>query len=572
MRSVGHSVGGAGAPERTLQGRDVARSRGVASAVLGVAALAAGTFLVVVFAHVVMMDVGPAWGNQLALVLRAMGTTVAITAGVLKLASYVGKREPAYLIVGATFVGVGLIEGGRLVALLLASVNDTMGPLLVVSRGGWAAAAALPILLLLGMILIPADPAKRRTWSVNAFLATVLGVTALGVVGPWLDLLPGRIDPTAVVTRPSIALAVAAYLLVFVALWRRADLSDTLDGRWLVFALYLAFLDHVLVAPFWVGFGTGIGTVDALLELLTYVIAGTGVLVSTTVLAREQEAAVARFRGEARERARIEAELARHAARLTHANEELAQYAYLASHDLQEPLRMVTNYLQLIERRYSDALDDDGREFMEYAVDGARRMKRLTNDLLMYSRVGDDEAEGARGDAGEAFDVALQNLAVLVEETGAEVTRGPLPEVPIDDVRLTQLFQNLVGNAIKFRREGVPPRVRAEATREEASWRFTLTDNGIGIDPKHADRVFGVFQRLHGREAFPGSGIGLAMCRKIVERHGGRIGFESAPGEGATFVWTVPLQAPTAAERDDDADPELRNRVSSLVERARELI
>lgn len=233
---------------------------------------------------------------------------------------------------------------------------------------------------------------------------------------------------------------------------------------------------------------------------------------------------------------------------------------------------MVTNYLQLIERRYADVIDEDGREFIGFAVDGARRMKRLTNDLLSYSRLDDEAPEDVRTNAGEAVDEALRNLEVRLEETGAVVTRDPLPVVAVDEVRLVQLFQNLIGNAVKFRREGVTPRVHVGVERHEEGWRFAVKDNGIGIDPKYFDRVFGVFQRLHGRDAFVGSGIGLAMCRKIVESYGGRIWIESEPGRGATFLFTLPIRRRSRRRRPRGEDPELSSQVSSLIDRARELI
>ena len=223
---------------------------------------------------------------------------------------------------------------------------------------------------------------------------------------------------------------------------------------------------------------------------------------------------------------------------LERSNEELQQFAYVASHDLQEPLRMVSSYTQLLERRYGDRFDGDAKEFMEFIVDGAARMKQLIEDLLAYSRVGTRGRELEPTDSGAALDKALVNLRIAQEASGATVTRGEMPMVVADPGQLTQLFQNLIGNAMKFRGSG-PPRIHVESQTREHVWVFMVRDNGIGLDPQYADRIFMMFQRLHNKAEYPGTGIGLAICKKIVERHGGRIWVDSTPGEGSTFGFTI---------------------------------
>lgn len=230
--------------------------------------------------------------------------------------------------------------------------------------------------------------------------------------------------------------------------------------------------------------------------------------------------------------------LARTASELKRSNAELDQFASVASHDLQEPLRMVTSYLGLLQRRCQGKLDADAEQFITIAVDGANRMRLLIDDLLAWSRVA-TRAQPRTPTALEAVLAGvLRDLQVAIAESGAHITHDPLPEVAVDPVQIAQLLQNLLANAIKFR-GSEPPRIHLSATREERASHFTVRDNGIGIDAKHFGLIFTIFQRLHTREQYPGTGIGLAVCKKIVERHGGTIWVESAPGAGATFHFTI---------------------------------
>jgi light-regulated signal transduction histidine kinase (bacteriophytochrome) len=244
------------------------------------------------------------------------------------------------------------------------------------------------------------------------------------------------------------------------------------------------------------------------------------------------------------DRKRTEERLKATAADLARSNAELEQFAYVASHDLQEPLRMVASYTQLLARRYRGRLDQDADEFIEFAVDGARRMQDLINDLLAYSRVGTRALQTVEVDVGELVDHVASDLAAAIDESGARLTRQPdLPIILADPTQLRQLFQNLLANAIKFR-GGRRPEVAVTALPTEGGWQFTVRDNGIGIEPQYVERVFILFQRLHTRAEYPGTGIGLAICKKIIERHGGRIWIESEPGQGTAFHFVLPEKPP----------------------------
>jgi PAS domain S-box-containing protein len=237
--------------------------------------------------------------------------------------------------------------------------------------------------------------------------------------------------------------------------------------------------------------------------------------------------------------ARVAAELERRATELERSNADLQEFAYVASHDLSEPLRMVSSYTQLLARRYGDQLDSDAHEFIGFAVDGVNRMQRLIDDLLAYSRAGTQEYRIGPVDCEDLVRDTLAGMQTTISEAGATVIVEDLPTVRGDEGQLRQLFQNLIGNGIKFRADD-PPQVRVSAEREGSAWRFGVEDNGIGIDPRHAERIFSVFKRLHTREKYPGSGVGLSICKRIVERHQGRIWVEQSVLGGSRFCFTIP--------------------------------
>ncbi|GBE95147.1 sensor histidine kinase [Nostoc cycadae] len=237
---------------------------------------------------------------------------------------------------------------------------------------------------------------------------------------------------------------------------------------------------------------------------------------------------------------------------LRNSNQELEQFAYVASHDLQEPLRAVTGYSQLLVEEYQERLDESAQEYLDYIIDGAKRMQQLIQDLLAYSRVGTRGRAFTSTDCNVVLSEVLSNLQMAIAESQAIITHDPLPNVLADKTQLVQLFQNLIGNAIKFRRKDVPPQIHISAVRQEKSmgvgeedftqhyvWLFSVQDNGIGIKSQYLERIFEIFRRLHTRREFPGTGIGLAICKKIVERHNGRIWAESQLRVGTTFYFTL---------------------------------
>ncbi len=233
------------------------------------------------------------------------------------------------------------------------------------------------------------------------------------------------------------------------------------------------------------------------------------------------------------------ADLEQKSQELARSNEDLREFAYAVSHDLQEPLRAVGGFVKLLAKRYKGRLDSDADEFIGFAVEGIKRMQLMIKDLLEYSQVGTKGKEFEPADLSLIIGQAVSNLKAAIEESGASITYDALPMLNADAPQLVRLFQNLIGNAIKFRGEE-PPSVHVSAERKGDEWIFFVRDNGIGIDPSQTEKIFAIFRRLHTREEYPGTGIGLAMCKKIIERHGGKIWVESEPGKGSTFIFTMP--------------------------------
>ncbi|MER6830259.1 ATP-binding protein [Streptosporangium sp. NPDC000563] len=272
-------------------------------------------------------------------------------------------------------------------------------------------------------------------------------------------------------------------------------------------------------------------------------------------LADDMEAMRGRIVNELEEARGSRLRIAAQAEELKRSNAELEQFAYVASHDLQEPLRKIASFCQMLQQRYASQLDERANTYIDFAVDGAKRMQVLINELLTFSRVGRITREPVEMDLNDVIDRALSNLSAAVEESGAEIEVGELPAVVGDRTQFVMLWQNLIGNSLKFRDPDRAPRVTIESERIDGEVRMTVTDNGIGISPTFAEKIFIIFQRLHQRDAYEGTGIGLALCRKIVEQHGGTIRLDTEYDEGARFVITFPAEA-VAPERQEESGRE----------------
>jgi signal transduction histidine kinase len=570
--------GGAADAHRVMRsegGRALGWNAGV---VFGLAAV----FVLLCAAHVLINDSSFVWPGAATISTRAFAAAVALVGASLALVRYVARRSPLTLVMASALGASGLFMLVRTIITLIGYADPSFTFLFEISvRTAWAQNTVFAVIVLAGVALVPERighgagsghvvGSRRRA----VFLVLAAVATIAGALGAWHPSFPGGVDAGAMVARPDYGLPAALHLIVLVALWQRGDVLAAAEGRWLAFAMYVSFLNQVLVLPFWpTTAAAAASALGSAMNVVVYSIICAGLLVGTHAAERREAQAREAARRLEEERSRVQSALARQAARLQKANEELAQYASVASHDLQEPLRMITSYLQLIERRYDRLLDDDGRDFIRYAVDGAARMKRLTTDLLNYSRVSGAPLEAAEVSLEDVLRVAVRNLEVAIAESGAEVTFDALPTVSADFTQMVQVFQNLVGNSIKFRRTDTTPQVHVSATLEGPDWVIVVRDNGIGIDERFRDKVFAVFQRLKRDDTVPGTGIGLALCRKIVERHGGSIAFESTPGVGSAFRFTLPVAGAPAPDMDEDADdPAVSHQVATLVDRARELI
>jgi signal transduction histidine kinase len=356
---------------------------------------------------------------------------------------------------------------------------------------------------------------KRVVWAYGAAIAATAAATGLRLaLAPWVGA----------------ALPFFTYIVAtLVVAWYFGIGPALLNIALSVAAGWYFFVSHTTTSPFYIGSSTD------RITILGYVIVG----VAASFLLDLQRKTLEKVRREVSRRQATERELLITNSALARSNEDLERFAFAASHDLQEPLRMVTAYSRLLAQRYSDQLNDDARVLIDNIVDSATRMRELIADLLAYTQVGSEpQRPGEVADLNKILEHVKANLTASIAETGASITAGQLPILQGHAVHFTSLFQNLISNAIKYRGED-PPCIRISAQQKSNEWQFAVVDNGIGIDPEYHDQIFEVFKRLHSR-AIPGTGLGLATCKRIVESYGGRIWVESRAGQGSTFFFVLP--------------------------------
>jgi signal transduction histidine kinase len=494
-----------------------------------------------------------------------------------------GRRH----LVGGAAAGVVSLVGGVVLVQYVFAVDLGIDELLYTDAAsaenpfpGRPAASSAVCLVLLGTALLALRVQSRRLgWWPQWLVLPAAGLALVAVVGYLLEApaLVGVADYTDMPLPTAVGVLVAC-IGVVAARPDRGLAALLLDDR-AAGPVLRRLLPWTVLLPPLVGSGVTAavqrGWVDSRLGVAIFTVTTMVGLSAVTVwLARplghldaERRAAEASLRetavqlelrvhelGRAREDlAQANDRLAGQNVQLGRANEELQRFAYVASHDLQEPLRKITSFSRLLEERLSDDLEGDARMYLERIVAAATRMQRLIEDLLMFSRAG-RPSEVVPVDSAAALRAVVDSLAVRVAETGARVTSGDLPTVAASRTEIEQLLQNLVGNALKYRADDRPPHVHVEATEQDGGWRFTVADNGIGIEPAYAKRIFQIFQRLHPRGRYDGTGIGLAVCQRIVETHDGRIGVESVPGEGSTFWFTWPASAAPRRQEDPHDD------------------
>lgn len=470
---------------------------------------------------------------------------------------YSSKKDTVFLFITSGFAGATLLEGTHAAFTTLRLHEHLSLPTPPVIPWSWLTARSfLGLMLFLSYLSWECESRGEAgigvIWrSCESFIFVAAGLlTLIGVAFVAWVSLPQLNFPSLFFPRPLELLPALLFLEAFIGFWRKGDWRRDWFAHSLMLSLLMATMVHGLFMGFSRTASDAMFEVAHLGKLLSYSVVLCGLLIHIGELYRQVELsalAAAGANGKLREltetlEKRVEERTALAESRsreLERSNAELERFAYVASHDLQEPLRMVASYTQLLAKRYQGKLDQDADDFIGFAVDGAMRMKRMINDLLAFSRVGREQRALERTECKTAFEHALADLEVSIEEAGAVVTADVLPPVMGDVVQLERLFENLVGNAVKFRSDQ-PPRIHVGVAPENGHWHFSVTDNGIGIPPEFGERIFQIFQRFHERSKYPGTGIGLALCKRIVERHGGRIWMESSLGRGSTCHFSIP--------------------------------
>ncbi len=486
-----------------------------------------GLFVVLLLGYAVLRDSEWQGSTQLHTVMEVAATLLAAVVGVMALLRFYSKRENTFLFIGCGFMGTAFLDAYHAIVTSAFFAQSFPSPPPSLIPWSWTASRLfLSIFLWLSWLMWKREQRTDKDHLIFDGRVYLVAVSLMVISFVFFAFvpLPRAYYPELFFYRPGELLPAAFFLLALVGYLRKGLWKTNDFEHWMVLALIAGFMGQVMFMSFSHQLFDSMFDAAHMLKKLSYIFVLIGLLISMYTLYRWADEA--------------NNKLGRNARELARSNIELEQFAYVASHDLQEPLRMVTSYMQLLEKRYKDRLDADANEFIGYAVDGAARMKELINDLLTYSRVVRLGKELTLIDSDKVLKDALANLSGVTEAEHAEVSHDPMPIVLGDATQLMQLFQNLIGNAIKFHGSD-SPEIHIGVRTETNAHTFSVRDNGIGIAAEFHERIFSVFQRLHDNKSYEGTGIGLALCKKIVERHGGRIWLESQLGKGAIFHFTL---------------------------------
>ncbi|MFQ6026131.1 MAG: ATP-binding protein [Dehalococcoidia bacterium] len=512
-----------------------------------------GTYLILaafLFAAYFLLR-GSHWqGNtQLHTLMETIASLLAWLIGVMAMARFYAKKNSTFLFIGTGFLGTAMLDGYH--AIVTSTFFASLFPSAPSALIPWSWIASrmfLSVLLAVSWLAWLREESRGESGVIRERSVYLLvGVFTVAVFFFFAFVpLPRAYYPELFFHRPEEFVPAAFFLLALIGYLHKGYWKINRFEYWLVLSLIVSFMSQAMFMSFSGSLFDLEFDAAHLLKKVSYVMVLTGLVINMYHLFKQEEEQRVQLLGDLEFRNETEEILERRAgqlersnADLERSNAELGQFAYVASHDLQEPLRAIVGFTGLLTRRYQGQLDDEADRLMTRIVNATGRMQDLIGDLLTYSRVGQDANELTTVDCDALVAQEIDNLQVSIKEKGATVTHAELPRVIADPGMLAQLFRNLIGNGIKFHGED-PPRIHISVELGEDEWVFSVRDNGIGIDPEYSQRIFTIFQRLHTREEHPGTGIGLSICQKVVERLGGRIWVESKPGEGANFRFTLP--------------------------------
>jgi len=527
--------------------------------------------------------------------METVATLLALLVGIKALIRYYAMQDKKFLFIGAGFLGTAFLDAFH--TLVTSSWIIEIFPSLPGSLQAWTwqSSRIFLALLMLATWRVGSDNSRKSLFNKasekSVFIS--LGIVTFFVLAFFtLVPLPPPYYPQLPIGRPQELISGALFLVAFTGFFRAKTWQTNSFEFWLTFSMLVNFICQVLFMSSSYHFYDDMHVTAHLLKITGYAFVLTGLLINVHQLLENvvlssgkitltntelQNEIGEKFRAESKlkdlavsleekvsertvelEESRLAAlnmmedaneakkaaeaakeELDLQAKKLVRSNKELEQFAYVASHDLQEPLRTVGSFVQLLAQRYQGKLDGQADEFIQFAVDGVSRMRQLINDLLVFSRVETKGGQFVPTDCELVLGEVLSNLKASIEASEARITHDPMPMIKADKVQLSQVFQNLIGNAIKFKGKNAPV-IHIGVNEQNDDWLFSVKDNGIGFDPEFSEKVFIIFQRLHTREEYPGTGIGLSLCKKIIERHGGKIWVDSAPEKGSTFNFTIP--------------------------------